>query len=162
MICDALDASVVGSPATRPGGVNIVFCQEGKGGTSPDVKPARVLVVEDNYFVSIEIEETLAEIGCEVIDVLPTAEEAIEVASRARPDLILMDIRLAGTLDGIDAAIEIYNQLGIRSVFLTAHSDPGTRKRGERANPVGWASKPFSSQQLGSYIKSALDALRRS
>jgi CheY-like chemotaxis protein len=71
-----------------------------------------------------------------------------------------MDIRLAGRLDGIDAAREIHERLGIRSLFVTAHSDPGTRERGEAANPVGWASKPFSQHQLTASVAAALKTLR--
>ena len=102
-----------------------------------------MLVVEDDYFVSIDIETILNEVG-----ITASAEEAIELAARERPDLILMDVRLAGSLDGIDAATDIHSRLGIRSLFVTAHSDPDTRQRGERANPVGWVLKPFSSHEL--------------
>ncbi len=121
--------------------------------------PARVLVVEDDYFVSMEIETILLDMRCEVIGIAATGEEAIKLAERERPDLILMDIRLAGSLDGIDAAIGVHARLGIRSLFVTAHSDQETRRRGEQANPVGWASKPFTSHQLMAAVQTALKAL---
>ena len=96
---------------------------------------------------------------CEVIGIAVTGEEAINRAERERPDLILMDIRLAGSLDGIDAAIDVHVRLGIRSLFVTARSDQETRRRGEQANPVGWASEPFTSHQLMAAIQTALKAL---
>lgn len=133
------------------------FSPEGSpAGSARRARPARVLVVEDDYFVSMEIETTLAEMGCEVIGIAATGEDAIELAERERPELVLMDVRLAGLLDGVDAAAVIYRRLGIRSLFVTAHSDPQTRARGEKANPLGWASKPFTSHQLTTAIEVAL------
>jgi len=141
-------------------GARMAFGPEGKLGSGGRVRKARVLVVEDDYFVSMDIETVLNEVGCDVIGITATAEEAIELAARERPDLVLMDVRLAGRLDGIEAATDIHSRLGIRSLFVTAHSDPDTRQRGERANPVGWALKPFSSHELKASVRAALEALR--
>ncbi len=94
-----------------------------------------------------------------MIGIAATGEEAIDLAEQQGPDLILMDIRLAGTFDCIDAATAIYTRLGIRSLYVTAHSDAGTRQRGEQANPLGWVSKPFSSHQLTTAVEMALKTL---
>jgi two-component system, response regulator PdtaR len=144
-------------PAFLPVNAGAVFSAEGTLARSQG-RP-RVLVVEDDYFVAIEIETTLMDIGCEVIGIAATGEEAIELAERDRPELVLMDVRLAGLLDGVEAAAAIYTRLRIRSLFVTAHSDPATRRRGHEANPLGWASKPFSSHQLTVAVRSALQAL---
>ena len=147
-------------PPFRVAGGGATFSPEGGSvGLERQARPARVLIVEDDYFVSMEIETTLMEMGCEVIGIAATGEEAIELAERERPELALMDIRLAGQLDGVEAASDIYTRLGIRSLFVTAHSDSETRSRGEVANPLGWASKPFTSHQLTAAIQAALKIL---
>jgi CheY-like chemotaxis protein len=134
----------------------IAFAPERARGADAQANPARVLVVEDDYFVSMEIEAILEDLGCDVVATSATAEEAISIAERERPDLILMDIRLAGRMDGIEAATRIHEEWGIRSLFVTAHSDPGTFARGEAANPLGWVAKPFTTHQLTAAITASL------
>ena len=133
---------------------------ESRSGT--DAPPrGRVLVVEDEYFVALAAEEALAAAGFEVVGVAATAEEAVEIARAERPDLVLMDIRLAGVRDGIDAAAEIRSGLGIPSLFATAHSDAATRARGEgAAAPMGWLTKPYAPTELAAAVAAALAKLR--
>ena len=88
-----------------------------------------------------------------------TAEQAVTLATQYRPDLVLMDIRLRGGSDGIDAAIEIHRTIGIRCLFCSAHTDPGTIERAQAATPAGWLAKPFSGPQLLEAIAVALDGL---
>src|ERR671914_540257 len=71
------------------------------------IRPARVLLVEDDYFVALELESHLLEAGFVVVGTATTAEEAIVLAASESPELAIMDIRLAGLRDGIDAAIEL-------------------------------------------------------
>jgi CheY-like chemotaxis protein len=136
--------------------VPIAFAPERARGADVRARSARVLVVEDDYFVSMEIEAVLMDLGCDVVAIPSTAEEALSIAARERPDLILMDIRLAGRMDGIEAATRIHDALGIRSLFVTAHSDPGTFARGEAANPLGWVPKPFTAHQLTTAVTAIL------
>jgi DNA-binding NarL/FixJ family response regulator len=75
----------------------------------------------------------------------------------SRPDLAIMDIRLAGRRDGVEAAIEIFTTLGIRSIFSSAHDDAATRKRAIPASPIGWLRKPYSANALIELIKSNLE-----
>ena len=103
----------------------------------------RVLVVEDEFFLAVQIEECLNDDGYDVIDVVHTAEEAVAVAIADRPDVVIMDIRLASDGDGIAAACEILARTGIRSIFATAHADAHTRSRGSVAQPLAWLEKPF-------------------
>lgn len=115
----------------------------------------RLLVVEDDYLVGLTISDLLAGAGYTVLGPAVTGEEAIGLALEERPDLVLMDIRLAGKMDGIEAAIKLA-EAGIRSLFVSAHSDQRTRSRGEAARPYGWVEKPFSSTQLLGALAKAL------
>lgn len=134
----------------------------GSGAESSDGAPVArksegrcVLVVEDDYLVGLTISDLLAGAGYTVLGPAVTGEEAVALALEERPDVVLMDIRLAGKMDGVDAAIEIA-RAGIRSLFVSAHSDPQTRTRGEAALPHGWVEKPFSDAQLLEAIAAAL------
>ncbi len=118
-------------------------------------RAGRIVVAEDNYLVGLAIEQALLDAGHEVAAVVASGEEAVSEASRLRPDLVLMDIRLAGQMTGIEAAVEL-KALGIPSLFASAHSDTATRLSGERAMPLGWLTKPFSAAELVSAVAAAL------
>jgi DNA-binding response OmpR family regulator len=115
----------------------------------------RVLVVEDDYLVGLTICDLLEGAGYTVLGPAITGEEAVSLALDERPDLVLMDVRLAGEMDGVDAAIEIA-RCGIRSLFVSAHSDPQTRSRGAVAKPHGWLEKPFGNAELLGAVAAAL------
>ena len=119
----------------------------------------RILLVEDDFLVGMEMETGLQEAGYEVAGIAATAEEAVELAAERRPALVVMDIRLAGERDGVDAALEIYRTLGIRSIFASAHGDSRTRARAEPARPLGWVAKPYRVDTLLKAIEEALRAL---
>ena len=121
------------------------------------VRP-RVLVVEDDFFVSLEIETALNDAGFEVIGPVNTAEDAEQYAAEHKPDLVVMDIRLLSRRDGVDAAIAIFNATGIRSIFATAHDDPHTRERAAAAKPLAWIAKPYAMDALVILIRRALKA----
>jgi CheY-like chemotaxis protein len=132
---------------------------QAQGQSAKAVQPAcRVLVVEDEFFLAVQIEEWLLDNGLEVVDVVHTAEEAIAVADTERPDLVIMDIRLASETDGIAAALEILGRTGIRCIFATAYADAATRERGEKARPFAWLRKPFTADVLLGAIKGALES----
>lgn len=123
-----------------------------------DPSSVKVLVVEDEWFISMEIEAILSGAGYQVAAVATSTAEAVSLAERHAPDLILMDIRLRGEGDGIDAAIEIRRRLGHRCVFVTAHTDQSTRQRAAIAEPLGWVVKPFTDRQLLEAVRLATDA----
>jgi two-component system, response regulator PdtaR len=123
---------------------------------------SRVLVVEDDFLVAIETENALLDAGFAVVGVAASADEAVKLARQERPDLAVMDIRLLGKRDGIDAAIDIFNETGIRCIFATAHSDAATRGRAQIAQPLGWLSKPYDPAELIQAVRDALSGLRRS
>ncbi len=118
--------------------------------------PARILVVEDNYFVALTIENTLLDAGYEVLAVVDSGEAALACVATARPDLVLMDIRLAGKLDGIETAITLHDQ-GIVSLFASAHFDAAMKARGAKAEPAGWIVKPFSDVEIIDAVRHALE-----
>jgi CheY-like chemotaxis protein len=119
--------------------------------------------VEDEYFVALDIEDALSSVGFSIVGIATTAEDAIRLAQAEMPDMVLMDIRLAGARDGIDAAAEIRNSLGIPSLFATAHSDAGTRARGNKAaSPLGWLTKPYSGNEVALAVTEAIAKARGS
>lgn len=126
----------------------------------PGRSPLKVLVVEDDHLISMSIEDALTQAGFEVAGVSRTAEEASAAATATRPDLVVMDIRLAGKRDGIDAALDIYRRLGIRSIFATAHADAEIQARALAAAPLGWLRKPYSAQALIELVRQAAASLQ--
>ncbi|MGM4887248.1 sensor histidine kinase [Tardiphaga sp. 20_F10_N6_6] len=117
---------------------------------------ARVMVVEDDRIVARDISEQLGRIGHSVIGVTARGEAAVELAISNRPDLVLMDIRLEGDIDGIDAARQIRGRCQIPVVFLTAYADDETVRRASQAEPFGYLLKPFEDLQLRTVIEMAL------
>lgn len=117
----------------------------------------RILIVEDQYVAAMDAQAELARAGFESVGIATTAAEAYLLAGRERPDLILMDIRLASRADGIETAREIYEQYGIRSLFVTAQATPEAREQAKAAHPVGWISKPYRPNDLIQHVKTALD-----
>jgi two-component system, response regulator PdtaR len=124
--------------------------------------PARILIVEDDYFVALEMENHLLDAGYDVVGIASTAEDAFSLAAAKKPDLAIMDIRLAGVRDGIDTAIELSSKLGLPSIFATAHADDRSKRRAEAAKPLGWLHKPYSAQALIALVTAALNRSRRS
>jgi 1,2-diacylglycerol 3-beta-glucosyltransferase len=119
----------------------------------------RILIVEDETIVALWIEAFLGDAGFKVIGVETTGEAAVVRAIEERPDLILMDIRLSGTMDGIDAALALLPH-GLRVVFASAQWDAVTRARGNAAQPLGWLFKPFSTDELVVMVERALERQR--
>ena len=126
----------------------------------PAAKPGpRILLVEDDFLVSMEMETGLEEAGYEVAGIAATAEDAVALAAERRPALVVMDIRLASDRDGVDAALEIYRTLGIRSIFASAHGDAQIRARAAPAQPLGWVAKPYRVETLLKAVEEALGRL---
>jgi PAS domain S-box-containing protein len=117
---------------------------------------AKILIVEDEIIVAWDIKETLEKLGHTVVDLVVSGAEALGSAFNDSPDLVLMDIRLEGDIDGVTAGDEIYQQLKIPIVYLTAHADELTLARATKTSPFGYIIKPFQSQSLQSTIKIAL------
>ena len=119
-------------------------------------KGSRILVVEDEMVISLEIAATLRRLGYEVVGHAITGTDAVRLADEADPDLILMDIRLKGEMDGIEAASRIRENNDRPVIFLTAHSDEVTLERAIAVSPSGYLIKPFKDRELYSSIELAL------
>jgi DNA-binding response OmpR family regulator len=123
--------------------------------SQPSPKP-RALIVEDEILIAEELRERLSRLGFSVIATVDSAEEGIAIATRERPDLVLMDIRLKGPKDGVQAAQEIHGQVDVPVVYLTAHSDRQTVDRAKRTHYDGFVLKPFRARELQSTIEIAI------
>jgi signal transduction histidine kinase len=118
--------------------------------------PARILVVEDEGIVGLDIQSKLEAMGYDVPSVVSTAADAISAAERMRPDLVLMDIQLEGDMDGVDAARRIGDDYEIPVVYLTAYSDETTLARAKTAQTFGYLLKPFEERELYTTVEIAL------
>jgi two-component system, cell cycle sensor histidine kinase and response regulator CckA len=127
-----------------------------KAKLSPDGTSPHILVVEDERIVALDLAATLKELGYAVAASVGSGEAAIEQATRLRPDLVLMDIRLIGEMDGIQAAQSIKKELDVPVIYLTAHSDDPTLARAAATGPFGYIVKPFKSADLHCAIEIAL------
>ena len=110
--------------------------------------PQSILVVEDESVVAQDIQNSISRIGHEVAGWATTAEEAIALAEENHPDLVLMDIRLGGEVDGITAAEQIRLSFDIPVIFLTAFADDETLARVKLVGPFGYILKPFDESDL--------------
>jgi CheY-like chemotaxis protein len=108
----------------------------------------RILIVEDERVVARDIETRLARLGYAVAGVTRSGAEAVRLAVELRPDLVLMDIRLKGPMDGVDAAREIRVRCAVPVVYLTAYADEETLSRARVTGPFGYVLKPFEEREL--------------
>ena len=116
----------------------------------------RVLLVENDPLSACENRERLIRLGFDVVGVVGKGEEAVDAAQRERPELILMAIKLAGEMDGIDAAAEIHRDLDIPIVYLSLYSDAETRARAMQTHPYGYILKPCRDEDLLVAMETAL------
>jgi hypothetical protein len=119
-----------------------------------DNKPCKVLVVEDEGLIAHDISTRLTAMGHEVVGTAGTAEEALEMAAGA--DIVLMDIRIDGPVDGVQAAEQIRERYHLPVVFLTAHSDRPTLDRAKITGAFGYLVKPIAQASLNTAIEIAL------
>ncbi|MEF3273146.1 MAG: response regulator [Chloroflexus sp.] len=115
----------------------------------------RILIAEDNDLVSLTLEEQLKGLGYEVVGIARTGAEAVMLASRLKPDLVIMDIRMP-EMDGTEATARIRDQTGIPVVMLTAFADKETIRRAEAAGALAYLVKPVNEQELPPAITIAL------
>lgn len=119
-----------------------------------------ILVVEDEFLIASECEWILVNAGYKVVGTAADEHQAISLAEQTRPDLVLMDIRLARGGDGIETAKAIRARYGIRCLFVSAHGDKETKSRAESLEPVGWLVKPYTARMLLEVLNEALHHLR--
>jgi len=117
----------------------------------------KVLVVEDEMLIAMNLRRRLESLGYEVPATAETAEKAFNLAASCDPDLILMDVRLQGGSDGIEAAVAVRQYLDIPVIFLTSHSDTETLERAKLSEPFGYIVKPFGATDFRAIIEMALN-----
>ena len=117
---------------------------------------ARIMVVEDEGIVALDIQSKLEKLGYQVPALVDSGEEAVEAAAEVRPDLILMDIQLSGQMDGVEAARQIRERLSIPVIFLTAFSGEAIVQRAQTTEPFGYVLKPFQTRELHTTIEIGL------
>jgi CheY-like chemotaxis protein len=122
---------------------------------------AKILVVEDESEVAGTLELTLKKLGYAVVGCENTAEGAIQKAGELRPDIVLMDIELAGEMDGIQAADTIRKKYHIPVIYITAICDPKTLERVGASIPYGYILKPFKDVELRTVIEIALETIAK-
>lgn len=121
-----------------------------------DQKNIRILVVEDETIIALDIEQQLCDLGYQSVGFVTNGEEAIRQCAALSPDLVMMDIQLDGEMDGIAAAQIIRQQFGLPVIMLTAYSSSDIVSRAKVAEPFGYVLKPFSSGELRISIEIAL------
>jgi len=115
-----------------------------------------VFIVEDEAIVANDIKETLKSMGYNVVGIAKSGELAIEKVKEMKPELVLMDIHLAGQMDGIEAAGQIHSLYDIPVIYLTAHADTELLERAKITEPYGYVLKPYDERELHSVIEIAL------
>lgn len=120
----------------------------GDAGAARPVRALRILIVEDDALIRLDLAAHLLAAGHTVVGAADRTPEALRLVDRERPDLVLMDVRLAGADDGIEAATEIWRRFAVRSLFVSANLDDAARSRAAAANPVGYLEKPFTAHTL--------------
>jgi DNA-binding NarL/FixJ family response regulator len=115
-----------------------------------------VLIVDDEFLIATLWSILVQNMGLEVCGIAATADEAVALAKEHRPAVVLMDVRLRGVRDGVDAALEIHESLGSKMIFITGSSEPRTRVRIELDHPTATLFKPVSDRQLRGAIEDAL------
>ena len=116
----------------------------------------QVLVVDDDALIAIALTMQVEDMGLTVFGSAPTADRAVELARLHRPMLVLMDMRLRGAKDGVDAALIIHATIGSKVIFITGSQEPSTMMRIRTDHPCAILFKPISSQQLRAAIDAAI------
>jgi PAS domain S-box-containing protein len=120
-----------------------------------------VLIVEDEALVAMEIQECIEHLGHNVSGITDTGEQAVKLALSLKPDLIILDIRLKGRMNGIEAASIIQESVNVPVIFLTAYSGDEFLKDAELTEPYGYLLKPVQEAQLESAIRIAIHKHRK-
>lgn len=121
-----------------------------------DLDRTRVLIVENESLVGCDLAATLSALGYEVAGVCRSGEEALPMADDLRPDVVLMDVQLAGQLDGIETARRMQKRNPVSVIYLTARSDADTVARAGDTNPCGYLLKPYTEDELRATLEMAV------
>jgi two-component system, response regulator PdtaR len=112
----------------------------------------KVLLVEDDFMLSLIAKKYIELIGHQLVASVTNAEEAIKAARAEKPDVIVMDIRLEGKMDGIDAMTEIAKFSSVPVIYLSGSSDEENKNRASKTNMLAFCVKPIQLEQLQEYF----------
>jgi two-component system, LuxR family, sensor kinase FixL len=124
------------------------------------VNAEKILVVEDNAAIALDLSWQLETLGYDVVGMASSGEDALRQIAEAKPDAVLMDIRLSGGMDGIETASRIPEGINPAVIYLTGSSEEATLKRARETQPYGYLLKPFSERELHATIQIALERRR--
>ena len=124
-------------------------------------KSARILIVEDENIIALDIQYILQKMGYDVFAIVSSGEESINIASLSMPDIVLMDIKLKGKMNGIQAAESIYNQFSIPIIYISAYGDEIAYVQSGRAEPFEYIRKPFIEGEIEDKISEVLHKSRK-
>lgn len=123
---------------------------------------ADVLIVEDQVLIAIHLQDLVEEAGHRVMAVVHEAAHAVTAAARQRPTFAIMDLRLANGSSGMDAAQQLYESFGVRSLFISANIDDEVRRQAGPFRPLGFIGKPFLAAEVITAIQAAARTTTRS
>lgn len=115
----------------------------------------RIMVVEDEYIVSLDLKNMLEALGHEVVATVARGEDVVPTAHLHQPDMVLMDIRLAGKTTGTEAAQQLRQVMDVPVIFLSAYCDDSVLAEAEKSFPYGYLVKPFERRELAATIRMA-------
>jgi CheY-like chemotaxis protein len=118
-----------------------------------------LLVVDDEFIIAQALKAQVEDLGMEVCGTAASAEDAIVLAVRHRPSIVLMDMRLQGEQDGVEAALMIHALVGSKMIFVTGSREPATMARIQLDHPSAVLFKPISDRQLRGSIAAAMGSL---
>lgn len=120
------------------------------------MKEERILIVEDDVNIAENIEEILELLGYINIDIANSANQAVKIIKKYKPDLVFMDIKLKGDKDGIELGEIVHQMVDVPIVFVTSYSDPTIIERAKRINPAGFIVKPFNTNDIHAIVEIVL------
>jgi CheY-like chemotaxis protein len=123
------------------------------------MRTPRILITEDEGIIALDLGARLGRLGYAVPGIVRSGEEAVRKAGETQPDVVLMDIRLRGDLDGIEAARQIRTRFNIPVIYFTAYEDEHTRARAATTRPLGFLTKPIQVDKLVAILESGLNCV---
>lgn len=141
--------------------ISICFCEVARRGAVSRKhiymdKKTRLLIVEDERIVAMDLRHRLERFGYEVVDMVASGKAAMEAVEAHHPDMVLMDIRIQGDMDGIETAGLLHKKYDIPHIYLTAHRDGETISRAKHTEPFGYLLKPFNDREIQTTIEMAV------
>jgi CheY-like chemotaxis protein len=116
----------------------------------------RILIVEDDMILALVLKKNIEKLGYTVLDIYSSGYDAIQAVAQQLPDLIIMDIKLMGSIDGIQTMIEIRKFSEIPVIYVSGNSDDVVKEQAEKTESSGFMSKPIDLPNLENLIKRAL------